>query len=161
MIDVRERDRIRDADSSLILLLEHNIWWLLIDSNSEPFQFRLNDLLVSKGLIDIKNNKNQMTSLRNSNHLSTSTLSVLSTLNNTRQIQHLNLRPIVLHLSRNRCQSREFVCCSLGMLSCEPTHESAFPYRGKPNKSHTGNTSSCDVESRSTTTTTRCWCEEL
>ena len=39
-----------EVDSSLILLLEANVWRSLVQSDSEPFQFSLNESLVLQGL---------------------------------------------------------------------------------------------------------------
>src|SRR6185437_1805159 len=111
-----------DTNSSLILLLENYIWRLLVDSNTKTFKFVFNNSRVSEGFVDIQDDENQMAGFCHGNNLSTSSLSVLGTLDNTWQIQHLYLGSIILYLARYRRKCCEFVCGGFGVLPGEFAH---------------------------------------
>jgi hypothetical protein len=109
-----------NVDAALLLLLEHNVGWALVDADAEAFQFVLDNALVGKGLVDVQDDENQMARLRNSDDLSSTTLSVLGTLDNSGKIENLNLGTVVhdlagysgeLHRVRKRTEgrSRRFV----------------------------------------------------
>lgn len=102
-IDVRQRDSIRYADSTFIFLFEHNVWRLLVNSDSKPFKLGLDHFLVGERLVDVQNNENQMTGLCDSDDLATTTFTILGTLDNPWQIKHLDSRTVVLDLPRNGC----------------------------------------------------------
>jgi hypothetical protein len=120
VVNVRQRHGRCDVDATLLLLLEHNVGRALVDADAEAFQFVLDNALVGKGLIDVQDDENQMARLRNSDDLSSATLSVLGTLDNSGKIENLNLGTVVhnlagnsgeLHLVRKRTEgrSRRFV----------------------------------------------------
>lgn len=70
-IQMRQRDSVGHADTALLLLLEVNVWWLLVESNAESLQFLLDNLLVSQGLQHIQNQKDQRAGTGDSNNLTT------------------------------------------------------------------------------------------
>lgn len=102
-LDVRQWDSIRYADSTFIFLFEHNIGWLLVNSNSKPFQLGLDHFLVSERLVYVQNNEYQMAGLRDGDDLATTTFTILGALDNPWQIKHLDSRTVVLNLTRNGC----------------------------------------------------------
>lgn len=53
MVDVRQRHTARDVQATLILLLEDDVGGLLVDSDSEALQLRLNNPLVRQRLVHI------------------------------------------------------------------------------------------------------------
>jgi hypothetical protein len=53
VVDMREWNSRSDVDATLVLFLENNVRWALVDTDAETFQFVLDDTLVGKGLIDI------------------------------------------------------------------------------------------------------------
>lgn len=101
MVDMRQWLCAGNCYASLILLFEHNVGRLLVYSNSEALQFRFDNFLVGQRFVHIQNDKDKIARLRNRNHLSSSTLSILRSLDNTRKIQHLYLGAIVQDLARD------------------------------------------------------------
>jgi len=53
VIDVSQGHRVCDAYATLVLFLEMDIRWLLVDANAEAFQFSLNNALVCEGLVHV------------------------------------------------------------------------------------------------------------
>lgn len=89
LTDMCQRDGTRNIKAALILFLDRDVWRLLVDSNTETLQFILDYPLIREWLVDIKNNEDQMACLGDGDNLSTSTSTVLCTLNNTRQVNNL------------------------------------------------------------------------
>ncbi len=112
MANMSQWDSVRDSDASFVLLLEDNVGRILIDTYTEAFELVLDDSFVSEGLVHIKNDENEMTSFGNGNDLTASTFAILGSLNDTRQIKHLNGCTIVLHLTRHSGQSGKLICSS-------------------------------------------------
>lgn len=100
---------IGDGNSAFVLLLEYYIWRLFIDTDTKPLQLSLDDLFVCQWLVNVQDDEDEMTSLGYCYDLTTTTLAIFSTLNDTRKIQHLNGSPIVLDLTGYCCQSCELV----------------------------------------------------
>lgn len=109
MRDVGQGNGGRDGDTTLVLLLENDIWWLLVYPNSKTLQLILDNLLVRQRLVHVEYDEDEMTSLCNCNNLPTTTLAILGSLNDTGQVQNLDLRTVIDDLSRNGCQGREFI----------------------------------------------------
>lgn len=84
MADMGQRDRVRDADATLVFLLEDNVWRILVDSDTETLELVLDDSFVSEGFVDVEDNENKMARLGNSNDLTTSTFAILGSLDDTR-----------------------------------------------------------------------------
>ena len=83
MADMGQRDGVCDADATFVFLLEDDVGRVLVDSDTEALEFVLDDFLVSEGFIDVEDNEDKMARLGNSNDLTTSTFTVLSSLDNT------------------------------------------------------------------------------
>ena len=109
VVDMRKRNSIGYGDSTLVFLPEDDIRWLLVDADAKSFQLRFNDSFVSQGFIDVQHDEDEMTCFRDCNNLTASTLTVFSSFNDTRQIEHLYTGSIVLHLARYCSQCREFI----------------------------------------------------
>lgn len=107
-----QRDSARDGNTTLVLLFENNVGRLLVDSDPKPFQFGLDDLLVDQRLVDVEHDENKVAGFGHGNDLSTTTLTILGTLNNTRKVENLDLCAVVHHLSGHGGQGCEFVCRS-------------------------------------------------
>ena len=90
-----ERHSARNRYTTLVLLLEHNVGGLLVDSDSESLQFIFNHLLVDQRLVNVENNENEMACLGDSNNLPPTTFTIFGTLNDTGKIKNLNLRAVV------------------------------------------------------------------
>lgn len=84
MADMGQRDRVRDADATLVFLLEDNVWRILVDSDTKTLELVLDDSFVSEGFVDVEDNENKMARLGNSNDLTTSTFAILGSLDDTR-----------------------------------------------------------------------------
>jgi hypothetical protein len=63
-------------DSAFVLLLERDVWWFLVESNAETFQFGFYYSLVGEWFVDVEDNENQIARPCNSYDLTTSTLKV-------------------------------------------------------------------------------------
>lgn len=83
MTDVGQRNGVRDANTTLIFLLEDNVWRIFVDSDTEAFKLILDDSFVSEGFVDVEDNEDKMAGLGNGNNLTTSTFAVLSSLDDT------------------------------------------------------------------------------
>jgi hypothetical protein len=109
MIDVSEWYCAGDVDPSLVFLLEDDVGRCLIDSNAKSFQFRFNYAFVGQGLVYIENDENEMAGLGDGNNLSTSSLSILGSLDDTRKVKHLDGGAVIHDLARYCSQCRELV----------------------------------------------------
>lgn len=109
MVYVGQRHGVRDAHTSLVLLLEDDVGRLFVDPDAEAFELGLDDPLIGKGLVHIQNDKDQMTGFSDSNDLTTATFPILRTLNDTREIEHLDLGAVILNLARYSGQGCELV----------------------------------------------------
>ena len=98
-----------DGNTTLVLLLEQNVGGRLVAPNTKSFQFVLDDTLVNQWLVHVKDNEDKVASLSHCNNLSTTTLSVFGTLNNTRKIENLNLGTVIHDLTGNSCEGCELV----------------------------------------------------
>lgn len=99
MVYMRQRDSVGDADASFVFLLKNDVRRLLVDADAEAFEFRLDDLLIGKGLVHVQDDEDEMTRFSDGNNLTTSTFPVLCALNDTGQIEHLDIGTIILHLT--------------------------------------------------------------
>ena len=61
MIDVGQRNSIRDRNAAFLFPPDDDGWWLFIQAYSKTFEFGFDDLLVSKRLEDIEDNENEVT----------------------------------------------------------------------------------------------------
>lgn len=109
VINVRQWLCASDGDTALVLLLEYDVRGCLVDSNAEALQFVFNDSLIHQGLVHVEDDENKVTGFGHSNNLSTSTLTIFGTFNNTGKIENLNLSTVVHHLSGDSGKGRELV----------------------------------------------------
>lgn len=112
MRDVAQRNSASDGNTTLVLLLEVDVGRGLVDTDTEALQFVFDNTLVDQRLVDIENDKDQVTGLGHSNNLATTTLTILRTLNNTGKIENLNFGTVVHNLSGHCRKGRELVCSS-------------------------------------------------
>lgn len=109
MVDMGQRDSTGDADAPFVLLLEENIRQALVDADTKAFQLGFDNPLVCERLVDIEDDEDKMTSLGNCNDLTAAALSVFGSLNNTRQIKHLNLSSVIGDLARDSGERSKLV----------------------------------------------------
>ena len=104
-----QRHGTRDSNTTLVLLLEDDVGRLLVDSDPKSLQFGFDDLFVDQRLVDVEHDENEVAGFRDGNDLSTTTLTVLGTLNDTRKVENLDLGSVVHDLSGHGGQGCEFV----------------------------------------------------
>jgi hypothetical protein len=123
---------IGHIDSAFVLLLERDVWWFLVESDAETFQFGFYYSLVGEWFVDVEDNENQITRPCDSYDLATSALkvrndaqnvqdaylAVFSTFDDSWQIEnlmsthkakkvYLDLCASILEDSRHGCQGRD------------------------------------------------------
>lgn len=86
---MRERHSVCDVEATLVLLLEGDVGWLLVDSDAEPFQLGLDDPLVRERLVHVEHNEDEVTCLCHRDDLPSSATAVLGTFDDTRQVDDL------------------------------------------------------------------------
>lgn len=62
MIDIRQRDGVRNRDSTFILFTHYDRWGHLVQPNPKAFQLGFDDLFVAKRLEDVKYDENKVAS---------------------------------------------------------------------------------------------------
>lgn len=123
VINVCQRDGAGDVQATFVFFLEDNIGRFLVDADSEAFQLGLDDSLVRQRLVDIENDEDEMACFGNSNDLATSTLAILCSLDDTRQVEHLDGGTIVKNLTGNGGEGGELVGGGLRVLAGQTTHQ--------------------------------------
>ena len=84
-----------DGDAALFLLDNRDIWWLLVETNTEAMKLLVEDALVVERLHAIEHDQDDGAGVRGSDNLTTTTLTVLGTFHNTGKIQQLHLGALV------------------------------------------------------------------
>jgi len=69
-----ERYCVCHVDSSLVFLLERDVWWFFVEPDSESLQFGLYYSFVCEGLVDVQDDEYEIASSSDGNDLTTSTL---------------------------------------------------------------------------------------
>jgi len=62
MVDVGQWDSVRDGDSSSFFFSDENRRWPLVQPDSKPFQFSLDDLLVTQRLEHVEYDEDKIAS---------------------------------------------------------------------------------------------------
>jgi len=115
---------IGEIQSTLFLLLNCYFWRLFVQSNAKAFKLSLDDSFVSHGLHDVENNEDEVAGSGHSNNLLTPTLTVLSSLNNSRQVKKLDDCAFVLVNSRDASEGCELVVGSFRVLARQLSKQS-------------------------------------
>lgn len=89
VVDVCKGLSARDVQATLVLLPKGDVRRRLVDTDTEALQFSFNDSFVRQGLVDVQHNEYQMARLGNGDDLATSSSTILGSLDNSRQINHL------------------------------------------------------------------------
>ena len=180
---MRKGNGTGDVKAAFILLLERNVWRLLVNADAESFELRLDNLLVCEWLIDIKNNEDEVAGLGDGNDLTTATPAVLGAFNDAGKVNdlyrctcpcqslcpstisylawHIKNPTIVRQLSRHRSQCSEFVRRRLRVLAREPAHERTLPHRGKANEPDAGHARARHIKTSAAAADARARREEL
>ena len=109
----------RNGDTSLVFPLKNQVWLLLVQSDSKALKLTLNNPLVSEGLLSVQDNENECAGATHSNDLLTTTLTVFGSLNNTWQIEQLDLGSLVIVDSRDAGERCELVVSGFRELACQ------------------------------------------
>ena len=64
VVDVRERDGVRDGDTALVLPAYSDVWWLLVEPDTESFELGLDDSFVPEWFENIEHDEDQITCSR-------------------------------------------------------------------------------------------------
>jgi len=103
----------RHSDTTLLLLLESDVRGLLVQTDAETFELLLDEPLVGDGLQGVENDENEIACTGNSNNRTTTTLTILSTFNDTGKIDQLNPSTLVVDDTGHGCKSSELVGSNL------------------------------------------------
>lgn len=155
VVNVRQRHRVGDVETALVLLLECDVGRRLVDADTKALQLLLDHALVRQRLIDVEHDEDQMARLSHGNDLATTTTTILGTLNDTGQVDHLQWRAIVRDLAGHTRQGGEFVGGGLGVLAGQATHERTLADGRETDETDTGDTRTGNVETRTTASTAR------
>jgi hypothetical protein len=107
-----ERESLDKLHSTHFLLFVNNVRRMLIESDTDRFEFFPQDFSMSIGTLFscIQHNENGIGGTSHCNDLSTMALSMRGTFDDSWEIQHLNLGTLVPHGSRNTRESRKLIC---------------------------------------------------
>lgn len=104
-----------EVDAALVLPLVVDVRGFLVQPDAEALQLVLQQLLVTQWLQAIQHHKNEVTGSRHCYHLPTTTLAILGTLNDSGQIQQLDLGALVFNAAGHRRERGELVSRHLGV----------------------------------------------
>lgn len=113
LIDMCHGDHAGDTDTTRLSLLEVYIRRRPVQPHAHCFQLSCQDLLMCPRFSSVQNHQQQICRLAHGNDLTTTTFTLRGTLNNTWQIQELNLGVVVVNDTRNTCQCCELIGCCL------------------------------------------------
>lgn len=142
-----------DVDSALILALDDNVWRLLVEPQAKAFQLVLDLATVCQRLDDIKHDQNASARAGDTDDLSTATLAVLGPLNNSRQIEQLDVGALVVVDTRDASERCELVVSGFGVGAGELAEKSGLSDGREADEADTRITSCLDVETVLTATT--------
>ena len=117
-----------DADSTLVLLLQDDVRSLLVEPDTEAFKLAFDDALVSQRLLGVKHDQNEVACARHTDDLLTSTLAIFGSLDNSWQIEQLDLGALIVEDTWDAGQCCEFISGSLRVLSGQRCQESRLAY---------------------------------
>mmetsp|Transcript_1625 Transcript_1625/g.1734 ORF Transcript_1625/g.1734 Transcript_1625/m.1734 type:complete len:217 (-) Transcript_1625:145-795(-) len=132
-LDLREFTNGINQYSSGCFLFDGDLGRMSIQSNSYFFQFLCQLHFLFLGLSDIQNHQNKIGTLSNGYDLTTTTLSLSSTFNNTRKIEQLDISVINFENSRDTSQGCKFVSGALRFRCRDSRQYSGFSYTRKTN----------------------------
>ena len=124
--------------------------WLPIQSNPHSLQLGLQQPPLLRLLRRIQDHQDQITRLGRRDDLSTSTLTLGSTLDDTRQIQDLNLRTSILQYTRDSGKSSEGVSGDFRFRLGDFGEEGRLSDRRKANQGNSCVAGFLDVKARAT-----------
>ena len=95
--------RLRDIHTTAIFPLKIDVRLLLVEADAEALELTFDNPFVCHRLLAIEHDKNTGAGTRHTDDLLTTTLTILSSFNNTGQIKQLHLRPSIIIHTRYAC----------------------------------------------------------
>eukprot|EP00053_Salpingoeca_punica_P020781 m.212348 g.212348 ORF g.212348 m.212348 type:complete len:417 (+) comp20083_c0_seq1:2736-3986(+) len=126
-----------EVDAAFLLFLQRDIGRLLVQPDAKAFQLILDDGFVPQRLQHVQHNEDEVASPRDCNDLATTTFAVLGTLNDTRQVEELDLGALVADDTRHRRQRGELVGSHLRVHTSKVGQQRRFADRWEPDKADT------------------------
>mmetsp|Transcript_41870 Transcript_41870/g.132018 ORF Transcript_41870/g.132018 Transcript_41870/m.132018 type:complete len:293 (+) Transcript_41870:287-1165(+) len=125
-----------ELDASLVMPLEVDVGLRLVQSDTEAVQLLLDQLLVGHGLAGIQDHKDQRARSRRADHSLAPSLAVLGPLDDTREIQQLDLSSLVPDDARDTGQGRELVGSRLRVRPRHLRQQRRLADRGEADQTH-------------------------
>jgi len=125
------------GDTTLLLLLERDVGRLFVQTDTETFKLLFDESLVSDRLQSIKHDEDEVACASDSDNGTTTTLTILSTLNDTGQIDKLNPSTLVVDDTRHGSKSSELVCSNLRECISELSKQCTLSYARETNETYT------------------------
>ena len=142
-----------DVDATLVLSLEDDVWGLLVEPDTETLELILDLASMGERLDHIENDEDARASSSDTDNLSTTTLTILGTFNNTGEIEQLNLGTLVAVYTGDASERCELVISSLGEITRQRGEQSGLTDGREADETDTSITRSLDVETVLTTAT--------
>lgn len=111
-----------EAQAAALLLLEVDVGLALVQTNAHALQLSLEQLPVNVGLGGVQHHQHQISGAGYGNDLTTTPLALGSALDDSGQIQQLDIGTLILNDARNAGQSGELIVCCRNetvKLKCE------------------------------------------
>ncbi|GIX66228.1 SET domain containing protein [Babesia caballi] len=135
LVHVIERHGVRHRDPALVLAGEGDVRRRLVESDPEALHLLFQQPLVVHRLGRVEHDQNEPAGPRDGNDLLTATLAVLRTLDNPRQVEQLDFRPLVLKHARHARQRGELVRRHLGVRAGQLVQQRGLAHRGEADQS--------------------------
>lgn len=105
-----------DGDAALLLLHEGDVGRLPVQADPETLQLPLYDFLVSEGSRGVEHDEDEPARSSDSDDLPASSLALLSALNDSRQVEHLDFCALVREHAGHAGESCELVSTNFGVV---------------------------------------------
>lgn len=118
VIDSVGIDHSGNCNTTLVFLLEFDIWWAFVKPDSKAFKFVFNNFFMLHWPCWIEHDNDEIAGSGHSDDLFTTTFTVLGAFDDTGQIEQLNLRALILKDTGDASQGCELVSSNFGEGSC-------------------------------------------
>jgi len=115
VVQVGTRLHARDDDPALLFDLEDDVWGGFVQANPEALELVFDYPLVLNGPSRVEDDADEIARSSDCNYLLAAPLSILSSLNDSRQIQELDFGSFVEQIAWNASQSGKLVGGNLGL----------------------------------------------
>mmetsp|Transcript_12153 Transcript_12153/g.30665 ORF Transcript_12153/g.30665 Transcript_12153/m.30665 type:complete len:417 (+) Transcript_12153:144-1394(+) len=135
-VQLRVRHVGGERQAALVLFLERQPRQLLVQPDAKALELVLDELLVRHGLQAVQHDDDQVARARGGDDLPAAALAVLGALDDSRQVQQLDLGASVADDTRDTCERGELVRRHLGECPRELVQQSGFADRGEAYEPH-------------------------